>query len=167
MSVELKDYSFEVKAEINDTTIAWLHKWANSIASHAKDNCQMDGDVGVQLRKSYRAEVDETNGKSQIGTALESGLWEEFGTGEHAVREPHRTGWWVYIEGGSGYEGETNHYRTKEEAEAMAAYIRREYGKPAVATDGRDPNYTLENAFKAKKPKAIDDMKKMLGDMGK
>lgn len=166
MAVELKDYSFEVKAEINDTTIAWLYKWANSIASHAKDNCQLDGDAGVELRKSYRAEVDETNGKAQIGTPLESGYWEEYGTGEHAVSDPHRTGWWVYIEGGSGYDGETNHYHSKEDAEYMAAYIRYKYGKPAVATNGREPSYTLEKAFKAKKNKAIADMKKLLGEMG-
>jgi hypothetical protein len=162
MSVELKDYSFEVKAEINDATIAWLETWANSIASHAKDNCQLDGDAGVQLRKSYKALIDKVEGKAQIGTDLESGYWEEFGTGEHAVREPHRRGWWVYIEGGSGYEGETNYYHSKEDAEYMAAYIRYKYGKKAVATNGRDPNYTLEKAFKAKKSKAITDLEKRL-----
>lgn len=161
MAVQFIDNSIEVKAEINEKTIGWLQAWANEIASTAKDTCTMTDDNG-QLRESYRAEVDNGAGKAQVGSSLESALWEEYGTGEHAVRNPHRSGWWVYIEGGSGYEGATNHYSTKEEAEAMAAYIRRRYKKKAVATDGRDPNYTLEKAFAKNKPKAVADLKRIL-----
>lgn len=161
MAVQFIDNSIEVKAEINEKTIGWLHSWANEIASHAKDNCAMTDDNG-QLRKSYRAEVDDGAGKAQVGSSLESALWEEYGTGEHAVRNPHRTGWWVYIEGGSGYDGPTNHYATKEEAEQMAAYIRRKYKKTAVVTNGRDPNYTLEKAFKANESKARADLERIL-----
>lgn len=164
MAVEFKDYSIEVKAALNDITKGWLHAWANEIASHAKDNCVMKDDNG-DLKKSYRAIVDESAGSAKVGTPLESGYWEEFGTGEHAVQSPHRTGWWVYIDGGSGYDGETNHYSTKEEAEAAAAYIQRKYKKKAVATNGRDPNYTLEKAFTAKKPEAIADLGNKLKGM--
>lgn len=162
MSVELKDNSFEVKAELDETTIAWLYTWANEIASHARDNTKLDGDEGVQLRKSYRADVDEIKGEARVGSDLESAYWEEFGTGEHAIHGDGRKDWWVYIEGGSGYEGETNHYRTKEEAEAAAAYISRKYGKTAVATNGREPSYTLEKAFTANKSKAIADLERQL-----
>lgn len=162
MPVELKDYSIEVKAELDETAIEWLHTWANEIASHAKDNTQLEGDEGVQLRKSYRADVDESKGEARAGSSLESAYWEEFGTGEQAVHGDGRKDWWVYIEGGSGYEGETNHYRTKEEAESAAAYIRRKYGKPAVATNGRPPSYTLEKAFTVNKPKAIADLERQL-----
>lgn len=167
MPVELKDYSIDVKAELDETAIAWLYKWANEIASHAKDNTQLDGDEGVQLRKSYRADVNEANGEAQVGTSLESAYWEEFGTGEQAVHGDGRKDWWVYIEGGSGYEGETNHYRTKEEAESAAAYISRKYGVTAVATNGRPPSYTLEKAFTVNKPKAIADAEQRLRGMGK
>ena len=164
MAVQFKDNSIEVKAEINEKTLGWLHAWAKEIASTAKDTCTMTDDHG-QLRKSYRAEVDDRAGKALIGSPLESAYWEEFGTGEHAVRDPHRTGWWVYIEGGSGYEGETNHYRTREEAEAVARHIRKKYGRKAVATNGRDPNYTLEKAFTKNKPKAVADLERILKGM--
>lgn len=164
MAVEFKDYSIEVKAALNDITKGWLHTWANEIASQAKDNCTMTDDNG-QLKGSYRADVNDSVGSAKIGTPLESGYWEEFGTGEHAVQSPHRSGWWVYIDGGSGYDGETNHYSTKEEAESAAAYIQRKYKKKAVATNGRDPNYTLEKAFTTKKPEAIADLKKQLGGL--
>lgn len=78
MAVEFKDFSIEVKAALNDITRGWLHKWANEIASHAKDNCTMTDDNG-DLRKSYRADVDDGAGKARIGTPLESGYWEEYG----------------------------------------------------------------------------------------
>lgn len=165
MSVEFQDYSFEVKAELNDITRGWLRKWAHEIASHARDNTQLDGEAGVQLRKSYRADVNEAEGVAHTGTPLESGYWEEFGTGEHAVHDDGRPGWWVYIEGGSGYDGPTNHYITQESAEAAAAFIREKYGKKAVATNGREPSYTLEKAFTVNKPKAIADLERLLRGM--
>ena len=154
MPVELKDYSFEVKAELDETAIEWLHTWANEIASHAKDNVQLDGDEGVQLRKSYRADVDEAKGQAQIGTPLESGYWEEFGTGEYAVHGDGRKGWWVWKE---GYEGNGGAMLTEEEAKAIAA------SDPTIhATNGRPPAHTLENAFVVNKPKAIADAEQRL-----
>lgn len=77
MAVRFEDFSLQVKAAINDTTIAWLHEWANEINSHAARHCKMD-DNG-QLRGSYAHIVDEDKGKAIIGTPLESGFWEEFG----------------------------------------------------------------------------------------
>lgn len=159
MPVELKDYSIEVKAALDETAIEWLHTWANEIASHAKDNVQLDGDEGVQLRKSYRADVNEAKGEAQIGTPLESGYWEEFGTGEYAVHGDGRQGWWVWKE---GYEGNGGEVLTEEEAKAIAA------SDPTIhATNGRPPAHTLEKAFTVNKPKAIADAEKRLRGMGK
>lgn len=166
MSVELKDASFEVKAAINDTTIAWLYAYANEIASQAARNCQMDD--GGQLKGSYRADVDDNDGKAMIGTPLESGYWEEFGTGEYADTNKNggkqgRQGWWIYTPGSKGPEDyDSNEYATKEEAEQMAAYIEEKYGVKAVVTNGRKPNYTLEKAFKAVRPKAEANLQKRL-----
>ena len=154
MAVKFEDYSIEVIAELDETAIEWLYEWANEIASHAKDNTQMDGDEGVQLRKSYRADVDEGQGKAAVGTALESGYWEEFGTGEHAVHGDGRKGWWVYKD---GYEGRGGDVLTEGEAKAIAA------GDPTIhATNGRPPAYTLEKAFTANKNKAIADLENKL-----
>lgn len=162
MAVEFKDYSIEVKAAIDDEMVAWLHEWSAEIASKAKRNCSRGEEYSTKLAGSYRNEVNAQAGIAKIGTPMQEGLWEEFGTGEHAVKEPHRSGWWVYIEGGSGYEGETNHYSSYEEAAKMAAYISERYGLKAVATNGRDPNYTLEKAFTVTEPKAKADAEKRL-----
>ena len=161
MAVKFEDYSLNVKAAINDNTIAWLHEWASEINSHAARNCQMD-DNG-QLRGSYAHIVDEVKGKATIGTPLESGFWEEFGTGEHADTgknggKPGRKGWWVYSDEVTGNGGKT---RTEAQAKAIAA------SDPTLhATNGREPNYTLENAFKANRNKAEEDLKRRLKEMG-
>lgn len=82
MAVEFQDFSFQVKAALNDVTRAWLHETANNIASDAKENCKMrteEGTQGANLADSYRADVNEGAGSADIGTSLEAGYWEEFG----------------------------------------------------------------------------------------
>ena len=170
MNFEYKDYRMEVKAALNSITKSWLHAWAFEIASNAKANCKMDGDAGIQLRKSYTAEVDDGKGEAQIGSPLESSYWEEYGTGEHAVdKSKSRKGWWVYTPGDSGPEGyQSGVYADEAEAKSVAVYIKRKYGKNAVATNGRDPQYTLENAFRKVSPKAKADLEQKLREgMGK
>lgn len=154
MSVEFKDYSMKVKGVLNDATKAWLTTWGNEIASQARDNVQLDGDAGNQLRGSYRA-TRRYKDHINIGTPLEAGYWEEFGTGEHAVRSPHRSGWWVYSD---DYEGDGGKVLTEAQAKAIAAAS----GGKLHATNGRDPNYTLENAFKVSAPKAEADLERIL-----
>lgn len=164
----LIDYRAEVKAELNDITIEWLYETASEVASHAKRNCQMakEGDsVGYQLRDSYAYEVDDGAGVAQIGTPLEAGYWEEFGTGEHAAHGGGRKGWWVYVKGYQGDGGKT--YQSMEEARAAAAFLRSQ-GLDAYYTNGRKPSYTLEKAFKAVVSKAIEALKvKLKGRLGK
>ena len=153
MSVEFKDFSIQVKAALNDTTKAWLYEWANETASQARNNCTMTDDKG-QLRKSYRADVDTGAGEAKIGTPLEAGYWEEYGTGEYAVHGDGRKGWWVYKD---GYKGNGGKQLTEARAKAIAA------GDPNVhATNGRKPAATLEKAFTSVKPKAEADLEKRL-----
>lgn len=161
MAVKFEDYSYKIKADLNDVSATWLTECGFEVAAKANDNVKMDGEAGAQLHGSYRP-TRRYKDHIKVGTPLEAGYWEEFGTGEHAVQSPSRSGWWVYIDGGSGYEGDTRTYKTREEAESMAEFIRREYGKPAIATDGRDPNYTLENAFKSTMPGQEKELERRL-----
>lgn len=157
MAVEFKDFSIHVKAGLNDITKGWLHTWANEIASKARDTVQMDGEQGIQLRKSYRADVDDGAGVAQIGTPLESGYWEEYGTGEYAVHGDGRKGWWVYKD---GYQGKGGKVLTETEAKSIAAE------DPSLhASNGREPGYTLEKAFTVTKPKALADLETKLRGM--
>lgn len=160
--VKLYDYSAKIKNGLKEAGVAWLHTWGPEIASQAQRNCKMDGDTGIQLRGSYDCKVDESAMEATIGTPLEAGFWEEFGTGSHAVdTSQSRAGWWVYTPDNPGPTGyKSNVYLTEEEALSMAAYIKAKYGIDAVATNGRDPQHTLENSFKVTAPKAQADLPK-------
>lgn len=158
MAVQFKDNSIQVKAALNDTTIAWLYEWASEITSQAKRNCQMD-DKG-QLRGSYANQVFEGKGEAQIGTPLEAGFWEEWGTGEYAAHGDGRKGWWVYIKGQAS-KGGGKTYHSQKDAERAASYLRNK-GLDARATNGRRPNYTLEKSFIANKQKSIADLQNKL-----
>jgi hypothetical protein len=173
MAVKFIDHSIEVKAALNDATIKKLHEAANAVKSHAQRNCTMRSEDSGRLAESYRADVDESAGKAQIGTPMEEGFWEEFGTGTHADTKKNggkrgREGWWIYTPDSEGPEGyKSNVYPTKEDAEIMAAYIRAKYKHDAVVTNGRKPSYTLEKAFIANESKIqklfADELKETFG----
>lgn len=160
MAVEFRDNTIKVKAAINDTTVAWLHEWASEITAQAQRNCRSGESYSAQLRGSYANQVDESKGEAKIGTPLEAGFWEEWGTGEYAAHGDGRKGWWVYIKGQPS-KGGGKTYSTKKEAERGAKFLRGK-GLDAYATNGRKPNYTLEKAFNTNKSKAIADLKNKL-----
>ena len=160
-NVEFEDFSIEVKAALDDITRAWLIETANEVTAQAQRTCVLDDDAGKRLKGSYANVVDENKGEAQVGTPLEEGYWEEWGTGEYAAHGDGRKGWWIYIPGQPSMGGGQS-YSTREEAEKMAAYIKAAHGKTAIVTNGRRPNYTLENAFDTVKNPAIAQLESLL-----
>lgn len=153
-NVQFKDFSMNVIGELNDGTIAALYECVHEIQAQAQRTCQMEDDAGKRLKGSYGVNVDETKGVGMVGTPLEEGYWEEFGTGEHADTAKNggklgRQGWWVYVKGQGPSAKVSAEYRDKDEAEAVAESMRAD-GLDAYATNGRDPHYTLERSFQAK-----------------
>lgn len=161
-NVIFQDFSFEVKEALNDTSIAWLIETANEIKSQAQRNCVTDYEEGgKQLKGSYDTKVDEAKGEAQVGSPMEAAYWEEWGTGEYAAHGDGRKGWWIYIPGQESMGGGQT-YHDEMEAMMMAAFIQQTYGKRAYVTNGRRPNYTLENAFGAVKNPAIQRLEQLL-----
>lgn len=165
-NIVFQDFSAQVKAAMKAEADAWLYTWSNEIASQAKRNCKMDGNVGVQLRGSYTTSVDTIAGEARIGSTLEAAYWEEYGTGSHADTlknggKQGRKDWWVYVKDQPPRETESTHYSTEAEAQSVAASMCAQ-GFDAYATNGRDPNYTLEKAFITTKPRATADMETRL-----
>lgn len=148
MPVKFNDYSMQVKAELNDITKQWLHEASFEVQAHAQRNCKMDDEEGRRLRQSYKNVVDEDKGEAVVGSARESVYWEEFGTGSHAAHGDGRKGWWVYVKNGETRKKTGATYSSREEAEEAAEFLRKVKHLDAYATNGRDPNYTLEKAFK-------------------
>ena len=148
--VEFKDFSIEVAEALDETAIAAVLEIAAEITSQAQRTCVMEDDVGKRLKGSYDfTQTDSSKAEAMVGTPLEEGFWEEWGTGEYAAHGDGRKGWWVYIKGEAS-KGGGKSYATKEEAEEAAAFLRIVKGLDAVVTNGRPPNYTLEKAFQSK-----------------
>ena len=121
----------------------------------------MEDDTGKRLKGSYANTVDEDKGTAAVGTPLEEGFWEEWGTGEHAAHGDGRKGWWVFIRGQAS-QGGGQSYKTRQEAEEAAEFLRSVKGLDAYATNGREPNYTLERSFESKKEWAKDHVSEKL-----
>ena len=162
MPVKFNDYSMNVKAELNDITKQWLHEASFEVQAHAQRNCKMDDEEGRRLRQSYKNVVDEDKGEAIVGSPRESVYWEEFGTGSHAAHGDGRKGWWVYVKNGETRSKTGATYSSREEAEEAAEFLRKVKKLDAYATNGRDPNYTLENAFKQNSAKLENRLKDML-----
>ena len=165
-----QDFSFRVTAALDEISLAWLDEVAGEIAAQAQRKCKMatEGErEGRELKTSYRYTVDDNEGEARIGSPRESAFWEEFGTGSYADTSKNggkqgRDGWWVYVKNGDNHSangGQT--YRTQQEAEAVAQSMRDE-GLDAYATKGREPNYTLEKAFKRVQPGAEEALAEKL-----
>lgn len=155
MAVQLTDNRIQVTAALNQVLSQALREAGFEVASQANRNVQLEDDAGRNLRGSYTVQVDEGAQKAYVGTSLEEGYWEEFGTGSYADMSknggvPGRPMWWVYV---TNETPRTDHpiYRTEEEAKAVAASWRNE-GKDAHASNGRKPSYTLEKSFIATSP---------------
>lgn len=169
---EFKDFSFKVKGQINSISLKWLEETGNEIAAQAQRNCKTDYEEGgKQLKGSYESKVFEATGEAHIGSPLEAAYWEEYGTGSYADTsknggKPGRPGWWVYTPDNPSTDGKkSNTYYDEMEAMMMAAYIKDTYNKKAYVSNGRRPNYTLENAFNATKEKAQAELERRLKEM--
>jgi hypothetical protein len=137
---------------MEEALIAGLYEAGGELEARTIRNTRQGHTYGdIQATALWEHKVDEGQKSATVGSPHEAGYWEEFGTGEHALHGDGRKGWWVYIEGGSGYEGKTNTYHTREEAEKMAAFIKKEYGLTAHVTDGQEPNRPLHRAFQSGK----------------
>ena len=91
--VEFEDYSLEVKAAMEDAVIAYLHEAGSTLQKQAADNTR----VGTgETAGKWDYIVDEGERKCTIGNPLENSIWEEFGTGEYALKGNGRKGGWHY-----------------------------------------------------------------------
>ena len=162
MPVKLEDYSLNVKTALNDISKQWLHEASFEVQAHAQRNCKLDGQEGTKLRGSYKNVVDEGKGEALVGSPLESVYWEEFGTGSHAANGDGRKGWWVYIKNGESRNKTGQTYASQAEAQEAADFLREVKKLDAYATNGRDPSYTLFNAFKKNRAKVENRLEQML-----
>lgn len=93
MAVEFHDYSVEVKGKMNDLIYAVLEECAAEIESQTKRNSRVKTS---QTKNSFEHKVVKSKNTAYIGSNHENAIWEEFGTGEHALNHDGRKGGWHY-----------------------------------------------------------------------
>lgn len=92
-NIVFEDYSIEVKEAIDAKILAALEEAAGEIESAAKRNSRVD--TG-QTKNSFQHKVVASEKTAYIGSNYENAIWEEFGTGEHALKGNGRKGGWFY-----------------------------------------------------------------------
>lgn len=100
-NVEFKDFTIEVQGAIDDRINAALEECAGELESQVKRLSRVD--TG-KTKNSFRHHVDDASHTATIGSSDENAIWEEFGTGEHAINGDGRKGGWFYVdEKGDGH----------------------------------------------------------------
>ncbi len=93
--VIFEDYTIAVQNALDDKINAVLEECAGELESHVKRNHDRYVDTG-KTKNSFRHTVDDATHTAYIGSDEENAIWEEFGTGEHALKGNGRKGGWAY-----------------------------------------------------------------------
>ena len=101
--VEFKDFSIEVKAAMSSLAPIVLEEVAGELESQVKRNTAVDtGQTKNSWTHNVKSSGDECT--ATVGSSLQNAIWEEFGTGDHALNGNGRKGGWFYVdERGKGH----------------------------------------------------------------
>lgn len=133
-NVIFEDYTIQVKEAMDSRINAALEECAGEIESQTKRNSRVD--TG-KTKNSFRHSVDDSAHKAVIGSDYENAIWEEFGTGEHALQGNGRSGGWAYQDAKGDW-----HF-----------------------THGKKPSRAFWNAFASLKSKIINHIQEVLKGM--
>lgn len=163
MGVQFEDYSENCKNALKDKAIAFLNEIGGEIRSQADRNSRRKSS---HTADSYQYKVDEDALAVHIGSDYWNAIYEEFGTGEHAINGGGRKGYWVFVVDKDGQPkapkgGKTY---TKEEARRVMFKLRKK-GLNAYYTNGKTANRPLYRAFTATKGYLESVAKKYFGDI--
>ena len=91
--VQFEDYTIEVIGAIDDKINAVLEGCAGEIKAQVVRNTRVDQG---HTKNSWQHHVDDASHTATIGSSYENAIWEEFGTGEYALKGNGRKGGWAY-----------------------------------------------------------------------
>lgn len=135
MGIKFEDNRVKVEEAIRDGVIAFLYEAIGELQSQVMRNTRVK--TG-QTKGSWEYTVDEDKLEAMVGSALENAIWEEFGTGEYALKGNGRKGGWFYVD-----EDGKGHF-----------------------TYGKKPTRALHNAFVRLKPSIMVQLEKVLKGLG-
>ena len=113
-NVVFEDYSIQCKNVLKNTAVAFLEEAAGEIVAQTQRN--YDGAKRVrtgQTKGSFDHEVDSGTLTATMGSGEQNAIWEEFGTGIHALQGNGRKTPWTYKDKKTGKwyttRGKTGH----------------------------------------------------------
>ena len=165
--VEFKDYTIEVQNVMNSKILAVLEEVSGELESQVKRNSRVaTGKTKNSFRHYISGSLMAGEFRANIGSSDQNAIWEEFGTGEHALPEGGggRKGYWVFVKGSGGGSKKTGKSYTLEEAKQVMAILRSK-GLEAYYTNGKEPSRAFWNAFTRKKNWIINRIQKSLKGM--
>lgn len=155
MAVQFEDYSMQVTDAMDAAVVAWLYESAGEVETTAKRTAAKD--TG-NTRNSYQYKVNESEQTAYVGSNLENAIWEEFGTGEHALNGNGRqSAWYIPVERVTG--------KKKPTFQGEVVVVHGKDGQEFYKTDGKKPKRTLLKAFEknqSKLRKRLDNLLKGL-----
>ena len=142
---EFEDNTDEIIDRMRKKALAWLEEAGGEVEARTKINARKDT---RQTAESFRHEVDEADMVCAIGSDQENALWEEFGTGEYALKGDGRAGeWYVPVDRCKGKKKPTFNGRV--------VIVHGKNGMDFYKTNGKRGNRALFNAFNSTKGKMI------------
>lgn len=148
MPVKFIDNSIQVKEALSNAVTAYLHEVAGEVQSQVVRNTRVDSG---ELASKWEYKVDADKGEATIGNPQDNAIWEEFGTGEYALKGNGRKGGW-YV------------HESKLSSKAKSRMRRIEIdGKVFYFTRGKTPSRAFHNAYTSKKSFVIKRAEQVIG----
>ena len=95
--VKFEDNTIKVTNAIEQACIKFLHGAAGELESQAIRNTRRDKS---QLAGQWGYKINKAKLEAVVGNPLENAIWEEFGTGEYALKgNGRKTPWYVPVDG--------------------------------------------------------------------
>lgn len=163
MGVTFEDNSENCKNAIKASALAFLDEIGGEIRSQATRNSRKKSS---DTAGSYQYKVDEDALAVHIGSDFWNAIYEEFGTGEHAINGDGRKGYWVFVDDGGkpkAPKGGKNY--TLHEAIKVCEKLKKE-GLDAHITKGKTANRPLLRAFTATKGSLMSIAEKYFKNIG-
>lgn len=110
--VIFKDFTINVLDVMEDNINAVLEECAAEMETQTARNTRV---ATSQTKNAWKHHVDTSKHEATIGNPLENAIWEEFGTGEHALEGNGRQGGWSYKD----EEGNWHHTHGKKPSRAF------------------------------------------------
>ena len=92
-NVVFEDFTIQCIGAMDDRVNIALEECAGELETQAARNTRVD--TG-KTKGGWKHVVDDDKHEATVGNTEENSIWEEFGTGEHALKGNGRKGGWVY-----------------------------------------------------------------------